>query len=65
MDARELTEKYFEMKREVADLEKRVNDLEELVEKIRAAVNDGIIDIAMLSGKRQDQILLIRRPGEE
>lgn len=64
MDAKELTEKYHKMKAEIADLEKKVADLEELVEKMRVAVNDGMIDIAMLSGKRQDQILEIRRAGE-
>lgn len=62
MDARELTEKYHKMKGEIADLQKKVEDLEAIVEAMRRAVNDGLIDIALLSGKRQDQVLQIRRP---
>ena len=64
MDARELTEKYHKMKAEIADLEKRIAELELLVERMRLAVNDGMVDIAMLSGKRQDQVIQIRRAGE-
>lgn len=61
MDARELTGQYHRMKVEIADLQKRVIELEEIVEKMRCAVNDGLIDIALLSGKRQDQVIQIRR----
>ena len=62
MDARELTQNYHRMKGEIADLQRQVADLEDIVEKMRCAINDGLIDIALLSGKRQDQVLQIRRP---
>ena len=51
MDARELTEKYWEHKRQIADLQKRVEELEAIVDKLQLKVNDMSYDVAMLQRK--------------
>ncbi len=56
MDARELTEKYHKLNGRVADLEKQIEDLTQMVEKHELFIKDAKVDIAMLQGKRQQDI---------
>ena len=51
MDARELTEKYWKQKEEIADLLKRTEELEAIVDKLQLKVNDMSYDVAMLQRK--------------
>ena len=53
MDARELTEKYWDHKRELSDLKKRVEDLEQLTNLLKLQVNDMSIDVKMLTKRRE------------
>ena len=48
MDARELTEKYWKQKAEIADLQKRVEELEAWIDKLQLKVNDMSYDVMML-----------------
>lgn len=51
MDARELTEKYWKQKAEIADLQKRVEELEAIVDKLQLKVTDMSYDVAMIQRK--------------
>lgn len=51
MDARELTDKYWKQKGEIADLQKRVEELEAIVDKLQLKVNDMSYDVMMLQKK--------------
>lgn len=53
MDARELTQKYYEMKYRVDDLEKKVSFLEQEFEKQRMFIDDMKIDIQMLQHSKR------------
>ena len=48
MDARELTEKYWKQKEEIAELQRKVNYLEAVVDKMDLKVKDMEIDVKML-----------------
>ena len=52
MDARELTEKYHKQKGEIADLEHRVEQLEQIVQKMQIKLEDMVIDVKMLQPRR-------------
>jgi cell division protein FtsB len=48
MDAKELTEKYWKQKAEIAELQKTVSYLEQVVEKLELKINDMDYDVRML-----------------
>ena len=47
MNARELTEKYYKDHADIAELQKRVSYLEQVVEKLELKVKDMEIDVKM------------------
>jgi len=51
MDARELTKKYYDLDKQVAELIKKVDYLEQENAKLRLQVNDLMIDVKMLQKK--------------
>ncbi len=53
LDARELTEKYWKQKEEIADLQKRVEELEAIVDKMQLKVNDMSYDVMMLERSKK------------
>jgi len=56
MDARELTEKYHKMNKQIAELQNQVKKLEDLVNKQNVWINDAKIDLAMLQGKKMSDV---------
>lgn len=56
MDAKELTEKYHKMNRQIAELQNQVEQLENLVNKQNVWINDAKIDLAMLQGKKMSDV---------
>ena len=48
MDARELTIKYYKQAEQIADLERKTNYLEQVVEKLELKVKDMEVDLKML-----------------
>ena len=48
MDARELTEKYYKDHEKLNELERKVNYLEQVLEKLQLKVNDLDIDVRMI-----------------
>lgn len=53
MDARELTEKYWKQKEEIAELQRKTNYLEQVVEKMELKLKDMEVDVKMLQGLKR------------
>ena len=47
MDARELTVRYYKQKEEIADLQRKVAYLEQVVDKLELKVKDMDVDVKM------------------
>ena len=52
MNAKELTEKYWKQKEEIAELQRKVNYLEAVVEKTELKVRDMEVDVKMMQSRR-------------